>query len=120
MPAQDWPRYSEDDARWIEELRRRSHENRQRLGHMELELARLEKENERLGRRVDDLRRRLREKNLEMAQLISHTIIISVLVVAAVVLAVTGNDATYVWTLIAGYVGGGVVQKAVMTRDQHQ
>lgn len=116
MPDEEWPSYPENDPRWIDELRRRSHRNRQLLGHLELEVARLEKENERLERRQAELRERLRERNAEVVKVISHTVIVALLIGAAVTLTVTGNDATYAWSALAAYgIGAGVERTSTRT-----
>lgn len=40
-----------------------------------------------------------------------HTVVVLALIAAAVVLAVTGNDATLAWTALGGYIGGSAVER---------
>lgn len=44
------------------------------------------------------------------AQLIAHTLVVLVLIAAAVVLTVTGHDGTPAWAALGGYAGGSAFQ----------
>lgn len=48
----------------------------------------------------------------EIAATISHTVVVVVLIASATIITVLHGDATPVWAALAGYVGGGIVQKA--------
>lgn len=112
-----WPSFPPDDPRWIEELRQRTHDARELQATLQLQVLALQKQNESLERRVESLRRRLREKDQEVTQLICHTVVTLALIVAAVVLGVSGQDASVAWGALVAYGVGAGAQAVTSKRD---
>ncbi len=105
MAKRRWEHPSEDDTTaWIAELRRRIHSLGNAIAVRDLQILKLPQAAKR--------------KEAEVSQVISHTVIVVALIVGATTLAVTGGDATPVWSLLGGYLLGAVVGKGAATRDK--
>lgn len=85
--------------------------DRERLAALERQLATAAEAWRELADHLGEHAHARRKFAYEVLTAILHTVVILALVSAAVVLAVTGNDATFAWSALGGYIGGTAVER---------